>query len=89
MKSLFAIIIGVVIYVVFSLIATPFLSFNFGAKPNLLEKIVGFFIKHPFGYFFINMSSIMGMVLMLLLNGIFWSTLILKGVPIIKKMILK
>jgi hypothetical protein len=57
MKSLFTIIIGVVIYVVFSLIATPFLSFNFGAKPNLLEKIVGFllntlldiFYKYVFG----------------------------------------
>lgn len=89
MKSLFAIIIGVVIYVVFCLIATPFLSFNFGAKPNLLEKILDFFIKHPFGYFFINISWGMGMILMLLLNGIFWSILILKGVPIIKRMILK
>lgn len=89
MKNLFGIIIGVIIYVVFSLIATPFLSFNFGAKPNLLEKILGFFIKHPFGYFFINMSSVIGMLLMLLLNGIFWSVVILKGIPAIKKIILK
>lgn len=51
MKNLIIIGIGVIVYAAFSLIATPFLSFNFGAKPNLLEKILGFFIKHPFGYF--------------------------------------
>ncbi|PWJ59911.1 hypothetical protein CLV98_10185 [Dyadobacter jejuensis] len=89
MKSFLNIVLGVVIYVVLSIIASPFLSFNFGAKPNRFEEVIGFFIKHPFGFFFINMSSIIGMILMLLSNGIFWSTLVVKGIPIIKKLIQK
>ena len=89
MRSLLLIILGVVVYILFSIIVTPFLGYNFGANPTILEKTLGFFIKHPFGYFFINMTSIIGMILMLIFNGLFWSTLIIKGIPLIKKIMPK
>ncbi len=87
MRSLFVITIGVIVYVVFSIIVSPFLGYNFGAKPTLIERIVKFFIEYPFGL--LKVLSENYFILMLLLNGVFWSTLILKGVPFIKKMILK
>lgn len=87
MKNLIFIAIGVFVYVVLGIIITPFLGYNFGAKPTIIEGVVEFFIEYPFGlqkglsenYF----------ILMLVLNGIFWSTLIIKGVPTIKRMLLK
>jgi hypothetical protein len=87
MRSLFVIIIGVIVYVVFSIIATPFLGYNFGAKPTFFERFVKFFIEYPFGL--LKVLSENYFILMLVLNGVFWSFLILKGIPIIKKLILK
>lgn len=87
MKNLIVIAIGVIVYVVLSIIITPFLGYNFGAKPTIIERVVKFFIEYPFGL--LKVLSENYFILMLVLNGIFWSTLILKGVPIIKRMILK
>lgn len=87
MKNLIVIAIGVIVYVVLSIIITPFLGYNFGAKPSIIERVVKFFIEYPFGL--LKVLSENYFILMLVLNGIFWSTLILKGVPVIKRMILK
>ncbi len=87
MKSILAISIGAVIYVVLSLIATPFLGYNFGAKPTFIERVLKFFIEYPFGL--LKVLSENYFVLMIILNGVFWSTVLLKGIPIIKKLIFK
>lgn len=87
MKSIFAIPIGAVVYVVISIIATPFLGYNFGAKPTFFERILMFFIEYPFGL--LKMLSENYFILMLILNGLFWSTVLLKGIPIIKKVLMK
>jgi hypothetical protein len=87
MKNLIVIAIGVIVYVVLSIIITTFLGYNFGAKPTIIERVVKFFIEYPFGL--MKVLSENYFILMLVLNGIFWSALILKGVSVIKRMILK
>jgi hypothetical protein len=61
----------------------PFLGFNFGNKPPMYERIVGFFVHYPFGC--IKVLSDDYVILMLTLNGIFWSILIIKVIPYIRK----
>lgn len=87
MRNLVIIIVGTVVYVVLSIIATPFLGYNFGAKPTIIERVIKFFIEYPFGL--LKTLSNNYFILMLVLNGIFWSVVILKGIPAIKKIILK
>jgi hypothetical protein len=87
MKSLFVVFIGAIIYIIGSMIITPFLGYNFGAKPSFFERVVKFFIEYPFGL--IKTLSENYFFIMLILNGIFWSALILKGIPYIKRMLLK
>ena len=69
-KSFIVLVIFVLIYIVIGLIVIPFLGFNFGAKPSLFEKVIGFFVDFPFGY--IGKLTKNYFLLMLALNGIFW-----------------
>lgn len=85
MKNLIVIIVGTVVYVILSIIATPFLGYNFGAKPTIIERVIKFFIKYPFGL--LKTLSNNYFILMLVLNGIFWSIVILKGIPAVKKLL--
>lgn len=87
MKSVIILIFGVIIYVVGSLIITPFLGYNFGAEPTTIERVLRLFIEYPFGL--IKVLSEKYFILMLILNGLFWSTIFVKGTPILKRMILR
>jgi len=77
-------IVFVLIYTIVSLIITPFLGFNFGANPSLIEKIFGFFIEHPFG----NIKKLMKnfFLLTLVLNGIFWGCTVTGLILVIKRL---
>lgn len=87
MKTFLSILIGFIVYVALWFIITIFiLGFNFGNEP-FYQKPFEFFIKFPFGYF--KKFSENYFLLMLILNGLFWSTIFVKGIPIIKRMILK
>ncbi|MBK7909392.1 MAG: hypothetical protein KA147_02625 [Bacteroidia bacterium] len=87
MKSIISITIGVIVYVAFSMLLTPFIGYNFGTKTTIGEKIIKFFIEYPFGIW--KYVSENHFILMLLLNGIFWSIIIIKGMPIVKRIVLK
>ncbi len=87
MKNLYLILLGVLIYVITSLIITPFLSFSFGAKPPLYERLLKLFIEYPFGLFK-NLSENYFLI-MLFLNGFFWSIFLIKCFFVLKKLIFK
>jgi len=87
MKNSTIVIIGVIVYVVFGIIITPFLGYNFGTKPTVIVRTIMFFIEYPFGL--IKELSEYYFILMLVLNGFLWSFLILKILQLIKKIYVK
>ncbi len=58
------------VYTILTIIIAPFIGFNFGAESTMLEKVVGFFLKFPFGY--INGGPKSNFILFIILNGVFW-----------------
>ena len=84
MKSFISVLVGTLIFVIFGLLATPFWGFNFGAKTTFFESCILFFIEYPFGL--IEVLSKNYFVLILVLNGSFWSIIFLKGIPMLKRM---
>ena len=83
MKSFFF-IVGVIVYVICSILVIPFLSFSFGARPTVIEEVVGFIIKFPIGFLIKDLSK-GGVLVMLILNGIFWNAIVMKCIDIVRQ----